>query len=307
MNYDIVGDIHGYADKLETLLLQIGYVPRGSGYKAPEGRQAVFLGDLIDRGPGQLRVLEIVRAMINSGDGLSVMGNHEFNAIGFVTRSGSGEYLRPRSMKNRQQHAAFLAEVGEDSPLHIEWTEWFKTLPLSLDLGGIRVAHAWWDDEAVEVIADAFWDRSNGKMSESFLHGSYESGSALKGARKLLTCGVEWDLPEGVFILDKAGHKHGEARLAVWRDGVTRLRELALVPSGNEDTVPDIPIPEDIKVGAVKGAPIFIGHHWFSGNPAIETPKVACLDWSVAKDGLLVAYRWNGESELTNTAFEAVG
>ena len=63
--YDIIGDIHGQAAKLEALLTLMGYRASGTGYKAPAGRQAVFLGDLIDRGPGQLQVLQIVRAMVD--------------------------------------------------------------------------------------------------------------------------------------------------------------------------------------------------------------------------------------------------
>ncbi len=52
--YDVIGDIHGHASKLELSLLQMGYKLSGRGYKAPQGRQAVFRGDLIDRGPEQL-------------------------------------------------------------------------------------------------------------------------------------------------------------------------------------------------------------------------------------------------------------
>ena len=300
MAYDIIGDIHGYADPLEHLLQKMGYVSQGRGYKAPYGRQAVFVGDLIDRGPKQLRVLEIVRAMIDAGDAHAVMGNHEFNAVGFVTRSEASDYLRPHSAKNCAQHADFLAQVGEGSVTHSEWVAWFKTLPLALDLIGIRIAHAWWDADSIAAVAKVYWDSARQVMSEDFLHASYETGSILSVARKTLTCGIEWDLPEGTFIEDKAGHKHGEARLAVWRHWAKGLRELALVPKGNEHRVPDIAIPENIKLDQVNGAPIFIGHHWFSGEPGIETPKVACLDWSVAKDGLLVAYRWDGETSLVN-------
>lgn len=49
------------------------------------------------------------------------------------------------------------------------------------------------------------------------------------------------------------------------------------------------------------GAPIFLGHHWFSGHAKIESPQLAVLDWSAAKDGPLVAYRWDGETELSNS------
>lgn len=300
MRYDIIGDIHGHADKLEALLRKMGYVAQGRGYKAPEGHQVVFVGDLIDRGPKQVRVLEIVRAMIDAGDARAVMGNHEFNAISFVTQSANGGFLRPNSVKNREQHAEFLGQVGEGSASHFDWVEWFKTLPLVLDLGGIRVAHAWWDEGAVQTIADSYWDGTGKVMAESFLHASFEPGSKINAARKILTCGVEWDLPDGHQIVDKAGHKHGEARLAVWRHWARDLRELALVPKGNEDRVPDIPVPDVVRLCEVEGAPIFIGHHWFSGEPGIETPKVACLDWSAAKDGPLVAYRWAGEDTLIN-------
>ena len=48
-------------------------------------RRAVFVGDLIDRGPAQLRILDIVKLMVDSGSAQVVMGNHEFNAIAYAT------------------------------------------------------------------------------------------------------------------------------------------------------------------------------------------------------------------------------
>jgi hypothetical protein len=58
--------------------------------------------------------------------------------------------------------------------------------------------------------------------------------------------------------------------------------------------------PADLVIAKIEGSPIFVGHHWFSGHPVIESPKLACLDWSAAADGPLVAYRWDGEAELSN-------
>ena len=313
MRYDLIGDIHGHADKLEALLQHMGYVPQGRGYRAPQGHQAVFLGDLIDRGPAQLRVLEIVRAMVDDAQALCVMGNHEFNAIGFVTEdpNAPGECLRanrldsPKARRNREQHAEFLAQVGEGSAQHREIVEWFRSLPLALDLGGIRAVHASWEPESVARVQSCYWD--GGRMSDAFLYGSYVKGSPLEVARKRLSCGLEWDLPEGLFIQDKAGHKHWEVRIADWRHEAKSLREVALVPSGQEDFVPDIALPGEIALNPVDGAPVFIGHHWFSGQPVIESPKLACLDWSAAKDGPLVGYRWAGEAELSNDNLVWVG
>jgi hypothetical protein len=57
----------------------------------------------------------------------------------------------------------------------------------------------------------------------------------------------------------------------------------------------------------VNGAPVFVGHYWMTGAPALQTAKVACVDWSAAKDGPLVAYRWAGEEELNSSNFVEAG
>lgn len=304
--YDVIGDVHGQGGKLKALLAAMGYVQRQGAWHAPQGRQAVFVGDLIDRGPHQLEVLDIVRRMVCAGQAQVVMGNHEFNAIGFaVLDPATGQHLRPRTAKNRAQHAAFLAAVGEDSPRHREWVDWFRTLPLALHLGGLRVVHAWWDELSRATVQQARGSDA-GALDDELMVAMYRDPE-LKAARKLLTCGVEMELPQGSWIIDKEGHKHPDARLAVWRHWAERLRDIAIVPSGSEHAVPDIEIPAEHRLGEVKGAPILFGHHWFNGPLKLETPKVACLDWSAAKGGPLVAYRWEGELELQHAHLVAAG
>ena len=92
MSYDIIGDIHGQMGKLTGLLAELGYREQAGAYRHPERRTAVFLGDLIDRGPNQVETVNIVRAMMDAGTGQCVMGNHEFNAIGYAT-VGAGRKL----------------------------------------------------------------------------------------------------------------------------------------------------------------------------------------------------------------------
>lgn len=96
--YDIIGDLHGCATKLEALLAALGYAEdnRTGTYRHPQ-RTAIFVGDLVDRGPEQLRVLQIVKAMVDAGNAHIVMGNHEFNALAYATKwpTGSGRFLRP--------------------------------------------------------------------------------------------------------------------------------------------------------------------------------------------------------------------
>ena len=111
--YDLIGDIHGHADALEQLLKTLGYSRYTGVYRHPE-RQVIFLGDFIDRGPKSRETLEIVRPMVESGTALSVMGNHELNALAFHTRNPHkpGEHLRPHNEKNSNQHAQTRRQVG---------------------------------------------------------------------------------------------------------------------------------------------------------------------------------------------------
>jgi polynucleotide kinase-phosphatase len=92
--FDIIGDIHGCADELEELLRRLGYecgyrmdlenYARGwsqSTWCHPDGRKAVFVGDLVDRGPRVLDTLRIARNMVASGSALCVPGNHDMKLL----------------------------------------------------------------------------------------------------------------------------------------------------------------------------------------------------------------------------------
>ncbi|MET8327305.1 polynucleotide kinase-phosphatase [Streptomyces sp. NPDC005181] len=94
--FDIIGDIHGCSSELESLLGKLGYVDG----EHPEGRTAVFVGDLVDRGPDSPGVLRRVMSMVSAGNALCVPGNHE-NKL--------GRYLKGRKV----QHTHGLAETIE--------------------------------------------------------------------------------------------------------------------------------------------------------------------------------------------------
>jgi protein phosphatase len=76
--FDIIGDVHGCFDELAELLILLGYeqTPAGS-YKPPQGRKAVFLGDLVDRGPKIPEAIRLVMEMVKAGDALCIPGNHD--------------------------------------------------------------------------------------------------------------------------------------------------------------------------------------------------------------------------------------
>ena len=150
-HYDIIGDIHGQMNKLVNLLHNLGYQSKNGIYQKPH-HQAIFVGDFIDRGTDEKKVLDTVRAMINSGHAQAVMGNHEFNAICYHSRDDQGNYLRPHTKSHTRQHQSFLNEYPLSKPETDEIIEWFKTLPLFLELDNFRVIHACWDEGLIAQI-----------------------------------------------------------------------------------------------------------------------------------------------------------
>lgn len=293
MNYDIIGDVHGQIDKLEALLNKMGYRLKDGAYRSPEGRMAIFLGDLIDRGPGQVEVINIVRNMIEAGSGRSIMGNHEWNAIGFEAQ------LRPRTENKRKEHKEFLDQVGEDSALHKELAGWFKTLPPLLDLDGIRVCHAWWKQDSVEAIQTAM--NGDGILNESFLMNSFDKKSPSWRALEDVTKGYEIEMDNGASFLDHNGIPRKEIRVRWWDESADTFQKAALVPESAREQIPDVPLPAGVALGAVGNVPTFVGHYWLTGLPGVQNPTTAVLDYGAGKNGPLVAYRWDGESALSDS------
>ncbi|MGW6543549.1 polynucleotide kinase-phosphatase [Streptomyces massasporeus] len=151
--FDIIGDIHGCAAELEALLGKLGYV---DGVH-PEGRTAVFVGDLVDRGPDSPGVLRRVMAMVKSGNALCVPGNHE---------NKYGRYLRGRKV----QHTHGLAETieqmaGESEEFVAEVREFLDGLVSHyvLDGGRLVVCHA--------GLPEKYHGRTSGRVRSHALYG----------------------------------------------------------------------------------------------------------------------------------------
>jgi hypothetical protein len=307
MAYDIIGDVHGHADRLEALLRKMGYGHRSGAWRHPS-RSAIFVGDLIDRGAHQVRTLEIVRDMIDAGSARATMGNHEFNAIAWATPHPDqpGDHLRTRSgekgRKNRQQHQAFLADVGEDTPEHAAWIAWMFNLPVWIEEPDLRVVHACWSPRHVEEVRPHL--RDGGRMTAELLDQASRKGSTLFHAVETLLKGEEVALPGSSSFIDKDGHERRSIRTKWWDPGLTTYRETCIGLS--PEAVPDepiscrVPIPEPDRV-------TFVGHYWLSSGSGLapRSPKVGCVDYSAGKGGPLVAYRFDGERELGAEKFIA--
>ena len=248
--YDVIGDVHGHADALTGLLRTMGYAERSGAWRH-EGRQAVFVGDIIDRGPQQLETIDIVRRMVDAGTARVVLGNHEFNAVAYATPDERGGHLRTRSKKNRKQHAAFIAAVGLDSPLHRELVDWFTTIPLWLELDGLRVIHACWSEPDLDHLRGRV-SVIDGLETDLVADASTDGHRSFDAVETLLK-GPEIRLPDGISYRDKGNHTRTNVRLKWWDRTATTWRSLlspdhvVLDRDGNVvDGLPDEPIPPEL-------------------------------------------------------------
>ena len=301
--YDLVGDIHGHADELVQLLEALGYQKSQGVYRHPD-RKVIFLGDFIDRGPKIRQVLETVRPMIEEGKALAVMGNHELNALAYHTEDpeAQGEYLRRREQSNKKQHRQTVEQL---EPLKLRsYLEWFRTLPMWLDLDGLRVVHACWDERAMTSIDQG--RKEHGGITTTFLQSACLEGKPLIVPVEVVLKGKEAALPEGKFFYDKDGNKRTNVRSRwylpphghTYRTYALQSDEIAC------DLGLDQGVIEKSAPYPVGAKPVFVGHYWLSATrPELLADNVACLDFSVAKGGFLCAYRWQGEKKLSNENF----
>ncbi|WP_329363893.1 polynucleotide kinase-phosphatase [Streptomyces sp. NBC_00669] len=154
--FDIIGDVHGCSSELETLLAKLGY--RDGTH--PEGRTAVFVGDLVDRGPDSPGVLRRVMGMVEAGTALCVPGNHE-NKL--------GRYLKGRNV----QHTHGLAETIEQFEREDERDPGFRAKVKTfveglvshyvLDGGKLVVCHA--------GLPEKYHGRTSGRVRSHALYG----------------------------------------------------------------------------------------------------------------------------------------
>jgi len=305
--YDIIGDVHGMATLLEERLHSLGYHvdPDTGAYKHPE-RTAVFVGDLVDRGAEQRRTLQLVKAMVDAGSALMVMGNHEFNAIAYSIPTGSGQFLRPHNERNEDQHQAFLDQLSDSEKQY--YLEWFWTLPLWLDLGDIRVVHACWHEPSMAVVIAELGGERFTTVKQMIA--ATDKTTALYAAVEILLKGPEITLVDRGLprYRDSQNYPRGKARIRWWHENPTRFKELAELANFHTEAGDPYPDVEDFEATELErsfsydgGVPVFYGHYWRQDPPEHLmdwTAHTACVDFSAVRGGTLVAYRWSGERRI---------
>ncbi len=159
--FDIIGDIHGCFDELHSLLTKLGYeiAPNNGSFDVshPEDRKAVFLGDLVDRGPKIPDVLKLVMSMTASGAALTVPGNHDMKLM---------RKLRGRDVRITHGLAESLQQLEQEPPEFKDHVAGFVDQLVShyvLDDGRLVVAHA--------GLKEQLQGRGSGKVRDFALYG----------------------------------------------------------------------------------------------------------------------------------------
>ncbi|MFI6322170.1 polynucleotide kinase-phosphatase [Nonomuraea sp. NPDC050556] len=151
--FDIIGDVHGCRSELETLLAELGW----QGLTHPEGRTAVFVGDLVDRGPDTPGVLRLVMDMVEAGTAICVAGNHEQKLV---------RALNGRKVKVAHGLQESLDQLAACDEEFVARARTFMDGLLShyrLDGGKLVVAHA--------GLKEAYHGRASGRVRSFALYG----------------------------------------------------------------------------------------------------------------------------------------
>ena len=304
--YDLIGDVHGCAMTLRHLLEYMGY-RKVNGVYQHSRRQAIFIGDIVDRGPRIREALHIVRDMVDRGAAQLVMGNHEYNALSYSTRTRTGAdkpFLRAHTPRHRRLIQETLEQFTHHDREWNEFLQWFFELPLFLEIDHFRVVHACWDNHLINAFKERFHSNC---IDEDFLHASAVRDSFAGRVVERLLRGTDMPLPDGMTITGKDGFTRSFFRTKFWAEDPKTYGDLVFQPDPLPVDIARRPLTErecrHVLTYGPEQPPVFVGHYWMQGIPKPLKPNVVCLDYSAVKYGKLVAYRMDGETRLLPEKF----
>jgi len=292
--YDIIGDIHGHYDELVSLLKNLGYKFENGIWKNGD-RIPVFVGDYIDRGPKILETLKLVRDLTESGNGIALMGNHEYNFICMHNYDSNGIPFRKRSEANLKSIKETLEALSNENDLE-SYIKWMEQLPIIAFNDSVRVVHAQWHQPSIELIM-SYKVKS---LNHSGLEKVFENKD-LKNALDISMKGQEIELPESHHFYDKDKKKRGEARLKWWNQLPTNKMADAFASLPEEMKNDSFPIEILNKIDTYSSTepPVFFGHYWMDPSDfGLLSDNICCLDFSVAKGGNIGGYKFDGDEIL---------
>ena len=294
--YDIIGDVHGFASLLKKLLKSMGYTKINGIWQHPE-RTAIFIGDFIIRGPEIRETIQIVRQMTEAGFAHTILGNHEYSAILYHIKDSAGMYLSRHIAGNRNQIQSTLTAFRGFEQEWKEHLKWFRTLPFYIDLGEIRIVHAYWNESEINYLRSFL---PEGRLKKDFLRNIHEEQHPFAAIIYKTLKGLEYHCPPDLILKCSKGMSRKVFRMNWWESPLNKtFRELSF---GNKFILPDYTIPKEIAPSfepyGLNKPPVFMGHYCLSEGADIFQNNICCVDSCVVGSDQLSAYRWSGEKAL---------
>jgi hypothetical protein len=252
---DIVGDIHGEIKALNNLLRHLGYDDDGWH---PDERRLVFLGDLTDRGPDSPGVVTRVKKLVESGKAQCILGNHDLNILMQSSKHDNHWFFgREFALDGGDEPTA--AELA-DEKIQREVKRFFESLPIALERDDLRVVHACWDAEMIEIARRA--------TDAVALHNAYDSQikDDLKRRPKLDETDKNLSIQNRNPVKVLTSGKERRAAIPFWASG--KLRHEERVPWWEDHH--DEPF-------------CVFGHYSMYRSHDRGQSKAFCVDYAVAK------------------------
>lgn len=219
---DVIGDVHGEIDALVSLLRHLGYDEDG---RHPEQRRLVFVGDLVDRGPDSPAVVALVQNFMGAGRAQCVLGNHEFNLLLKEKKLDNHWFFGQESSLDRGNPEEITPAVLADASMRKSLRDFFSSLPLVLERPDLRVVHACWDDQMVELARHATSTKGLYRKHFDSIDQRHQESALDKVDRelehqnlnpvKLLTSGREYRTKQ---TFEAGGKLRHEKRVEWWKD-----------------------------------------------------------------------------------------
>jgi hypothetical protein len=291
-NYAIIGDVHGMLEPLEQLLQKLGFSQQQGIYQHPD-TIAIFAGDLVDRGKHQRGVLELVRAMVEHGSAIAIMGNHEYNVISsYSINPLTQQPFIKHDLHNQKHRRAILNDYPLEGKDTAEMINWLKNMPLFLKLDDLNVVHATWNDQMIERLKH--YTNQHGQLNADAWQEALTKGTYLQEAIRILLKGASLPLPSTI----KAEYPNTQLRkwyrISWWNNDISHWDNILCSPRdaklfANTPLPTQFPFDEDYDE---QRSSLFFGHYWFKGTPKPVKRNIACVDYSACRGGKLTAYIW---------------
>ena len=200
------------------------------------------------------------------------------------------------NITNILQHYETLRQFHNNQKEFESYLNWFKTLPLYYETDSFRAVHACWDSSHIEHLKN---NLENDRLTDELIYQSTQKETLFNNAIEETLKGKELELPEGFSFADKEGTNRTKVRIKWWENpSEMTYSNISVEPISG---LPNQPIEIFKSKNEHYGSDeknIFFGHYWLSGIPVPYKKNICCLDYSVAKGGKLVAYRFDSEDIL---------